>query len=209
MPVTTSEESTCPTTCPFYGGGCYAKSGFHLRTHWQKVSKGERGTDWQGLTDFVRSLKPKQIFRHNQAGDMPHMDGLMRLDLLKSLVDANKESGARGYTYTHHLLNTHNKEAIKYANKNGFTINASCESLEQCDEAINNGIPAVCVVNSDQSQCPKTTPAGRKVTICPAQLHDNVTCANCQLCSHSNRSNVVAFLAHGNGKKKVDALLTA
>ena len=209
MPVTTSEESTCPTTCPFYGGGCYAKSGFHLRTHWQKVSKGERGTDWQGLTDFVISLKPKQVWRHNQAGDMPHVNGHMDLRHLFDLVQANQASGARGYTYTHHLLNTHNKEAIKYANKNGFTINASCESLEQCDEAIDNGIPAVCVVNSDQSQCPETTPAGRKVTICPAQLHDNVTCANCQLCSYAKRSNVVAFLAHGNGKKKVDALLTA
>ena len=96
IPVTTTEESSCPTTCPFYGGGCYAKSGVHLRSHWEKVSKGERGTDWDGLTDFVKSLKAGQLFRHNQAGDMPHLDGLIRLDLLKSLVDANKSSGAKG-----------------------------------------------------------------------------------------------------------------
>ena len=104
MPVTTSEESTCPTTCPFYGGSCYAKSGFHLRQHWQKVSNKERGTDWQALTDFVKGLKPNQIWRHNQAGDMPHFEGHIRLDLLKDLVQANK--GRRGYTYTHHKTNT-------------------------------------------------------------------------------------------------------
>ena len=101
IPVTTTEESSCPTTCPFYGGGCYAKSGFHLRNHWQKVSKGERGTDWTGLTDFIKSLKQGQLFRHNQAGDMPHIEGLIRLDLLKSLVDANKFSGAKGLSLIH------------------------------------------------------------------------------------------------------------
>ena len=133
IPVTTTEESSCPTTCPFYGGGCYAKSGFHLRNHWQKVSKGERGTDWSGLTDFIKSLKQGQLWRHNQAGDIPHFDGLINLSLLKQLIDANKSSQAKGYTYTHHLLNTHNKEAIKYSNSNGFTINCSTESLKDAD----------------------------------------------------------------------------
>ena len=133
----------------------------------------------------------------------------IRLDLLKELVDANKSSDAKGYTYSHHKLHSHNLEALKYANKNGFTVNASCESLSQCDDAINSGLPAVCVVNSDKSKCPETTPQGRKVTICPAQLHDKVTCSNCQLCSHSNRSNVVAFLAHGARSKQADQWLNA
>ena len=128
--------------------------------------------------------------------------------MLKQLVDANKSSGAKGYTYTHHKLNTHNKEAIKYANKNGFTVNASCESLTQADAAIDEGLPAVCVVDSSK-EVPTHTPAGRKVTICPAQLHEHVQCANCKLCSYSNRSQVVAFLAHGNNERKVNELLTA
>ena len=128
---------------------------------------------------------------------------MITLPLLKDLVDANKSSNAKGYTYTHHKLNTHNKEAIKYANKNGFTVNASCESLAQADDAIAQGLPAVCVVNSDQSKCPTHTPAGHKVTICPAQLHEKVTCSNCKLCSYSNRSQVVAFLAHAAREKKV------
>ena len=76
----------------------------------------------QTVSFIAKGLKPNQIWRHNQAGDMPHFEGHIRLDLLKDLVQAN--SGRRGYTYTHHKLITHNVEAIKYSNKQGFTINS-------------------------------------------------------------------------------------
>ena len=212
IPVTTSEESSCPTTCPFYGGGCYAKTG-PQSWHWKKVSQGLRGGSWDDLAKFVSELNAGQLWRHNVSGDLPYTtapDGqeLINLAMLKQLVDANKSSGAKGYTYSHHKLNTHNKEALKYANKNGFTVNASCESLTQCDDAIREGLPAVCVVDSSKD-APTHTPAGHKVTVCPAQLHKHVQCANCKLCSYSNRSQVVAFLAHGNNERKVNELLTA
>ena len=128
MPVTTTEQSSCPTTCPHINGNCYAKSGFHLAQHWKKVSSHERGGSWSDLCEYIRTLKPRQLWRHNQAGDLPYGkfddQELITLPLLKDLVDANKSSGAKGYTYTHHVLNTHNSEAIKYANRNGFTVNA-------------------------------------------------------------------------------------
>ena len=209
IPVTTSSADTCPKSCAMYDQ-CYAKTG-PQSWHWNKVSAGKRGGNWSELTDFVRSLKPNQVWRHNVSGDLPHtvVDDVeyIRLDLLKELVDANKLSDAKGYTYSHHKLHSHNLEALKYANKNGFTINASCESLTQADDAMDKGLPAVCVVNSDKSKCPKTTPQGRKVTICPAQLHEHVQCANCKLCSHSNRSQVVAFLSHGNRSRKANEFL--
>ena len=211
IPVTTSEASTCPTTCAMWDT-CYAKTG-PQSWHWNKVTKGERGGNWDDLTKFVSSLNPGQLWRHNVSGDLPHVDGHIDLRQLFDLVQANKASGAKGYTYTHHLLSKdnkpvhHNIEALKYANKNGFTINASCESLAQADEAIDRGLPAVCVVNSDKDT-PTHPPAGRKVTICPAQLHENVQCANCKLCSHSNRSQVVAFLSHGNRSRKANEFLT-
>ena len=133
----------------------------------------------------------------------PDGQELINLALLKQLIDANKASGAKGYTYSHHKLNTHNLEALKYSNSNGFTINASCESLEQADRARALGLPAVCVVPSDEVT-PERSPDGHKVTVCPAQLHEKVSCSNCKLCSYSNRSQVVAFLAHGAREKKVN-----
>ena len=210
MPVTTTEQSSCPTTCPHINGNCYAKSGFHLAQHWKKVSSKERGGSWSDLCEYIRTLKPRQLWRHNQAGDLPYgkFDGqeLITLPLLKDLVDANKSSGAKGYTYTHHVLNTHNSEAIKYANKNGFTVNASCESLTQCDDAINQGIPSVCVVDNSKD-VPTHTPDGHKVVVCPAQTRDT-NCVDCGLCAQSKRTCVVAFLAHGNRAKKLNATLS-
>ena len=206
MPVTTSEESTCPTTCPFYGGSCYAKSGFHQRMHWKKVSNKERGGSWDDLTKFVKELKPHQLWRHNVAGDMPHFQGHIRLDLLKDLVQANQESQARGYTYSHHKLITHNVEAMKFANNNGFTINASTESLSDADAAIDKGLPAVCVVDNSKD-VPTETPNGHKVVVCPAQVRD-ITCKDCGLCQQSKRSCVVAFLSHGNKAKEVNKHLS-
>ena len=172
IPVTTSSQTTCPTTCPMWDG-CYAKTG-PQSWHWNKVTSGERGGSWDDLTNFISSLNAGQLWRHNVSGDLPYVkapDGqeLINLALLKQLIDANKASGAKGYTYSHHKLNTHNLEALKYsnakgytyshhklnthnlealkyANKNGFTINASCESLAQADDARAQGLPAVCVV---------------------------------------------------------------
>ena len=211
MPVTTTESSSCPTTCPHITGNCYAKSGFHLAQHWKKVTSHERGGSWSDLCDYVSSLKPRQIWRHNQAGDLGYTTDqqgreLIRLDLLKSLVDANKSSKARGYTYTHHKLDyLHNLEAVKYANRNGFTVNSSCESMQQADAAIAQGVPAVCVVDNSQP-VPARTPAGHRVVVCPAQIRDT-NCKDCGLCQQSKRTCVVAFLAHGNQSKKVNQSL--
>jgi len=213
MPVTTTEESSCPTTCPHHslnGGGCYARTG-PVSWHWNKVSQGLRGGTWDELTDYVSSLKPRQLWRHNQAGDLAYTRDEqgrehIRLDLLKSLVEANKSAGARGYTYTHHVLDTHNSEAVKWANRNGFTVNASCESMTQVDDAIAQGIPAVVVVDNSK-QVPTHTPAGTRVVVCPAQTRDT-SCAECGLCAQQGRTCAVAFLAHGNQANKVNAKLS-
>ena len=206
MPVTTTEESSCPKSCPhLQSGGCYAKSG-PVSWHWNKVSQGLRGGTWDELTTYVSKLKAGQLWRHNQAGDFfSDTNGskqYIRLDLLKSLVDANKSSGAKGYTYTHHELHTHNLEAIKYSNRNGFTVNASCESMTQADDAIAAGIPAVCVVDNSKP-VPARTPAGTRVLVCPAQTSDT-NCKECGICQQSNRKCVVAFLSHGNRANKVN-----
>ena len=56
----------------------------------------------RGYAPFVRSLPERQLWRHNQAGDLPHTSGMIN-SLLGQLVKAN--SGRRGFTYTHHVLN--------------------------------------------------------------------------------------------------------
>ena len=202
IPVTTTERASCPTTCPFYDKGCYAKSG-PLALHWRKVSDGERGTDWQGLTKFVRSLPERQLWRHNQAGDLPHINGQINGSLLGELVRANK--GKRGFTYTHHKLDAGlNTWYIATANQLGFTVNVSTESKDDAVTAFNKGLPAVVVVPSDHADSAEHD--GVKFVTCPAQTRD-VTCAECGLCSQAHRQCVVMFKAHGNARKHVSSMV--
>jgi hypothetical protein len=205
IPTSTTERASCPTTCPFYDKGCYAKSGPQA-IHWRKVSNAERGVSWDEFTKLIRKIAKGQLWRHNVAGDLPHNDGNIDYLQLRQLIDANK--GKKGYTYTHHVLNDHNVIAVQNSNALGFTINASCESVDEADRVMTEyNIPAVAVVNSDKTDRFYKTTNGRKVITCPATIHENVTCATCGLCQVADRDYILAFPAHGNAKKTVNQIV--
>ena len=199
------------------------------------MSSGERGGTWDNLTDKVKTLKAGTMYRHNQAGDFFYDTDeqgreLINLAMLKGLVDANKSSNAKGYTYTHHKLDyVHNLEAVKYANTNGFTVNGSTESMTQADEVVNLGVPAVTIIPTTHEQITSfksvdpsdgkkkelfkvkgkiTTPEGRKVVVCPAQRAHPNKCETCKLCTDSKRDYVIAFVAHGNKKNSLNSKLS-
>ena len=207
IPVTTSETSTCPDACPFRKSGCYADSG-PLAIHWLKVSRGERGDSLDVLARQIKSFPRGQVWRHNQAGDLPGVSNDIDVLALSKLVKANK--GRRGFTYTHKPLegaeNVSNREAVKSANSNGFTINLSGNNLSHADRLVDlQAGPVVCVVPSGTANT-FYTPQGRKGIICPAQQRDDITCANCQLCQRVNRSVIIGFRPHGTSKKKAEAI---
>lgn len=201
IPVSTTSKHSCPDTCSFKEGGCYALD-YHLNMHWNKVTSQERGTDWYTFCTTVSGFKPNQLWRHNQAGDLPGQNNLIDTVKLKALVQANQ--GKRGFTYTHYPRSGDNAIAIKQANAQGFTINASTESITEADQAYNEGYPTTVVLegHSDAVSTFKT-PLGNTVAICPAQLKDNVTCETCALCQKSERKVIVGFIAHGSSKAKV------
>lgn len=206
IPTTTSDRATCPTTCPFYDKGCYAKSGPQA-IHWRKVSNAERGFAWDEFVNQIRKIAKNQIWRHNVSGDLQHNDGNIDYKKLRQLIMANK--GRHGFTYTHHKLNEHNIVSLQNANMMGFTINASCESIEEADRVMTeHEIPAVAVVNSEKTDRFYTTSSGRKVVTCPAALFPGkVTCATCGLCQKADRDFVIAFPSHGNAKRTVNEIV--
>jgi hypothetical protein len=201
IPVSTSSKVTCPDACPFKSGGCYAQGG-PLNIHWNKVTSGERGTDFDTFCKSIAKLPKGQLWRHNQSGDLAGENNVIDVDKLKQLTNANR--GRKGFTYTHKPMTPENAEAVKHANDNGFTVNLSANNLRHADElkALNVG-PVVVVLPSDQVGN-TVTPEGNKVVVCPATYREGVNCANCQLCQKVNRSVIVGFPAHGNAKKKVD-----
>ena len=197
--VTTTSAGSCPPTCSFKGNGCYAESG-PLAMHWRAVTAGKRGGTLEELCAKITALPRHQLWRHNQAGDLPGYQGELDPGAVRRIAEANK--GRRGFTYTHYRPTATNQEIVARANKAGFTINWSAETLEEADEfaALGAG-PVVCVLPADQLT-PVRTPAGRHVIVCPAAT-GNTDCLNCGICQQRDRQAIVGFPAHGSGAKRV------
>lgn len=210
IPVTTTSAKTCPPACPFNTtntGGCYANGG-PLALHWKKVTDGERGGSIQDLSRAIDGLPDGQLWRHNQAGDLPGCGNRINGAELSLLVRANK--GKRGFTYTHKpvlgdsLTAARNRGYVAEANNQGMTINLSGNNLEHADElaALDIG-PVVAVVPRDYPEKGQTK-AGRRVIVCPAQTRENVSCATCKMCARPGRDFIVGFRAHGSQAKKAE-----
>jgi len=203
IPVSTTEPDSCPDDCKLKKE-CYAASG-PLALHWRAVGAGTRGTDWSTFTDQVAQLPAGQLWRHNQAGDLPKTGGTIDAAKLGQLVAAN--AGRRGFTYTHHR-DAESINWIRHANAWGFTVNLSANDLHDADRLADHAAgPVVVVLPSTQTKN-TTTPAGRAVVICPATQRDDVTCASCQLCQRQ-RSTIVGFPAHGTRRRVIDIKLQA
>lgn len=176
-----------------------------MRIHWDAVP--ERGVSWKAFCEAIRGLPEGQLWRHNAAGDLPRKGSRIDRPKLEALVAAN--DGRNGFTYTHHALTRENRAAIADANLRGFTVNVSCESLEQVDN-IGLGLPTVVVLpalhKGEREPKITRTPGGLKVVSCPAQYRDT-TCEECKLCADSSRTYAIGFRAHGFAKTKVGKVI--
>ena len=198
IPTTYNERSTCPPSCTHYRTTCYAE-GYHTALAWNRADKGATVAE---LAAFIRELPEGQLWRHAVAGDLWGAGEAVDAAALGEIVAANR--GRRGFTYSHKKT----PEAIKWirhANAWGFTVNLSADDAGEADTLAElNAGPVVCVVPMDTPNN-TTTPAGRPITICPAQTVDYMTCAVCQLCQKADRRAIVGFRAHGMRAKATDA----
>lgn len=200
MPVTTGPKSSCPNSCPMKNNGCYAATG-RINIHWARLNN--KGLDFRQLLLNIKLIQSGNIWRLNQAGDLPGKGEKINAVKLKQIVYANK--GKRGFTYTHKHVLKSNHKLIKWANNNGFTINLSANNLVHADELAGLNIGPVVTVTPIDAPVKLTTPKGRKVIQCPATYKEGVTCLSCQLCQ-KQRGVIVHFPAHGIAKKRVDKI---
>ena len=213
IPASTSHHLTCPDHCPLKANGCYAEHGPQAM-HWRKVTQGERGQDWTSFVDSVRrSTYPTQVWRHNVSGDLNGSNDRLDADKLDDLTRANGDS--HGFTYTHYPVTSgehadHNLAAIAKANKSGFVVNLSADSLAIADTLADTGQPVVTILPADYADKREAiTPAGRKVAVCPAVTGQARNCAECGLCAKRDRKVIVGFPAHGAAKRKASAIAEA
>jgi hypothetical protein len=208
IPVSTTGSETCPPACPLAGNGCYAGNS-HLGMHWRKVTEGKTGSnDWELFCRQIEALPEGQLWRHNQAGDLPGLGNAIDGPKLARLVRANR--GRKGFTYTHKPVDVPgNLKAIRDANAKGFTVNLSANNLAHIDELADAapGLPVVVVLPSEIEGNVRgiESPKGRKVIVCPATYRDDVTCQSCGLCARL-RDVVVGFPAHGATRGKASEI---
>ena len=214
IPVSTTDESSCPPECPLQGTDCYAR--FHgLGIHWKKVGNGERNsTLWGDFCKKVRKFRKFQLWRHNQAGDLPQDEnGELDGEKCDELSEASKHTS--GWTYTHYdPTKEHNAEIIRRMNAiTGMTVNLSSDSLTEADEYYKMNIgPVVTILPMDAPDMGNKTPEGLPIVVCPAQTEkgkaDQMNCSICKLCQIRDRKSIVGFKAHGTAKKRLSAKLT-
>jgi hypothetical protein len=208
IPVSTTEEASCPNECPLKGTDCYARFG-PLGMHWRKIMEGGRGDNWTAFCNRVKSFAVGQLWRHNQAGDLPqNSKGTIHKSKLNQLMRACRHT--LGWTYTHYDPTiAHNREAIEKANKSdGMTINLSADTLTQADEYATMGIgPVTVVLSKDAPYRGNKTPGGLPIVVCPAQTQDEMSCDQCKLCAVKDRKSIVGFLAHGTASKRLSSKL--
>lgn len=203
---TYSSNDTCPPSCPLIGKGCYAAVGFTNFT-WRRTNKS--GLNFNQFTKEINKLS-NQLVRHNIAGDNPGKNDKIDKTKLKKLTKAFTSNNKKSFSYTHYPVWNHkhaknNREAIKLANKKGFTINLSANNLKQADKYKKLNIaPVVCIVPKGTARS-LITSGGNKAVLCPAQYREGVTCQSCQLCQ-KQRGAVVMFESHGIMAKTVDKI---
>jgi hypothetical protein len=158
------------------------------------------------------------VWRHNQSGDLPGRNNKLHRGRCLQLADANRAGGRNrgGYTYTHYPVFSgngvsegvaqHNREVVAEMNARGFATNLSADNQAQADEMAKLGIGPVVTVLPSDAKGRQHTPEGRKIRVCPAVLHDKVSCASCRVCNVQDRV-IIGFPAHGNGKRRVDEML--
>ena len=124
--------------------------------------------------------------------------------MLAELVDANR--GKRGFTYSHKHASPENLAAIRNANRQGFTINLSADTLEEADKLARKKAGPVVVILPADAACNHVdrTPDGRKVIVCPESYRDDIQCVSCGLCADPKRAAVIGFPARGSSFRRAE-----
>jgi len=219
IPVSMTEMKSCPPNCRLRKT-CYAV-GHGLGFTWRRMSAGKLNTlDWDSFCQAVRDLKPTvKIWRHNQAGDLPGLNGKLDREACLKLAKANQADGRNrgGFTYTHYTpvaghgisksTALHNRRCIASMVKLGFAVNLSADNPAHADELADLGIaPVVTVVQKDRVKNFKT-PKGRTIMLCPATLSNHeTTCQKCGICRKVPRNIIIGFPAHGFNTNKMSTI---
>lgn len=187
-----SPISTCPDSCSFKEGGCYAWGLFYLKILGNKIDSGRISP--KPLLEALRTRAAScRIVRHRVAGDVVG-------DVSDTIHECEvvEENNLINIGYTHDW-----KSSAAQPLKRWFR--ASCNSMQELLEATSMGWSATLAVNG--KDIPKKIESnGMKYVLCPARHgiagKKDITCNDCTLCRVDDKTKnfVVMFEVHGSAK---------
>jgi hypothetical protein len=205
MAAVSTSSPSCPDTCALKNE-CYAKFSF-TGIHWRNLDKS--GLNYNQVLDYVNVMRKRAKLRWGVYGDLAHKDGIIDSVKLLKLANIIKSRLIETILYTHHNIdNFINVEALKMAFNKGLHVNVSCEDTYKAKKALDYGLNAVIVLPTGSIHKVIKTD-NLTIVRCPAEYKDSIQCSNCMLCAKDRTKQrvVVAFTAHGTGKKKLSAKL--
>ena len=204
--ISTSSNS-CSDDCALKSE-CYAKFSF-TGIHWRALDL--KGLDYYQLTSLIDAMKKRSKLRYNVMGDLSHNNGIIDTTKLLKLANIVKNRLIETILYTHHSIeNSLNVKALKLAFDKGLHVNISCEDTDKAKKALGYGLNAVIVLPTGSIHKVIKTD-GLTIVRCPAEYKDTIQCSNCMLCAQNRveKRVVIAFTAHGSGRKKLSSKLGA
>ena len=209
MAYISAPASNCDDNCPFnHGGGCYAANP-PFSWIWGKHQSGvsRHSVSYPQMLTSVRQMPRDSKLRFFVGGDFPK-NGTGSVDCIKATQMAKASIGKKTIIFTHHQPWSGNGAwgaTIRNLKPIGFQVNVSCESEQQVDAYIADGIDCVLTVPSTETRKQWRTAGGNRVRICPNQVTNGaVTCERCMLCNSRPDDMAIAFKGHGTRVKRFD-----
>ena len=207
MAAVSTSSPSCPDDCALKNE-CYAKYSF-TGIHWRALDL--KGLDFHQLTNLIDAMRKRSKMRFNVMGDIAHNNGTIDATKLLKLANIVKNRMIETILYTHHSIeNSLNVKALKLAFDKGLHVNISCEDTDKAKKALDYGLNAVIVLPTGSIH--KVIKQDNLTIVrCPAEYKDSIQCSNCMLCAQNRveKRVVIAFTAHGSGRKKLSSKLGA
>lgn len=184
-----SIDKTCPDTCTFKKSGCYAENGHVGRIQRQSKRTGDIELR-TAIAAMVLAQKQNTIARLHVSGDflrngrldIPYIKGLVTA---ASLIQAKYHSPIVAWSYTH-LDKKLFRPYQKILRRAGIVVRWSERT----------GPGGAIVRPFDELGKLK------KYIKCPAQLPQQLTCRDCELC-WTMPNHTIVFTPHGSGQRKI------
>lgn len=201
--ATYAAQVTCPPDCPFLGNGCYDEWG-HAWIHTRRLNAEAKRLRLSPIevaeneAAVVRSLSGCLDLRLHVVGDCQTTEAADVVSLAGSKHRRKRRRDV--WTYTHAWAEVP-REAWR-----DVSVLASCETAEQVRQAWSLGYAAAVTLPRFR-QRKLYLDAGLKVLPCPEQATGDKDCSSCRLCFSDakllDKGVVIAFAAHGGGKKRM------